>query len=151
LAADNTNFMKKFPCTGCGQCCRLVGVNIAKFNELPRDEWRKNPLYKAYADAFLGPSGDEKDKRLLSFATLDAKEDGSCVHLGANNECTVYDKRPVLCRVDEMYYIHMQVANKAKNTALQVTKKEWFQGNARACNKMQKEANIGEEYRVPVK
>lgn len=32
----------------------------------------------------------------------DIKSDGSCSMLGADNQCAVYEARPLVCRVDEM-------------------------------------------------
>lgn len=38
-------------------------------------------------------------QEILDSAGLEAKEDGSCTHL-VNNQCSIYEERPEICRVD---------------------------------------------------
>ena len=146
--------MKQFPCTGCGQCCRMVGKSAAAFQVMKTNrhqlEKHEYEMYKTYSDAFEGSHPHEKNEKINSYVQLVAKEDGSCVHLGEDNKCTVYDKRPVICRVEEMYYIQAKMqAGKKGSKPLQ--KSEYYLQNATACNTMQIAANIGEEFRVRVK
>lgn len=64
------------------------------------------------------------------------KGDGVCVHLNEENECSIYDDRPNICRIDEMYervyYEHF-------------TKKEYYFENVLACRTLQKKAGFTED------
>lgn len=31
--------------------------------------------------------------------------DGICIHLNEDNSCNIYDNRPLVCRVDDMYKV----------------------------------------------
>ena len=88
--------MDKFPCTGCGSCCKRVNIAVSTIGENTPD----NPLYFPY--------------------TWD--ETGKCEMLDDNNKCKVYDNRPTLCNVDKVmelfgedkehfYRINAQVCN----------------------------------------
>jgi len=69
-------------------------------------------------------------------------EGGACIHLDERNECSIYDERPLLCRIDESY-----------NAGLfpQFTLREFYEVNANACNKLQKNNNIDHKYIVIIK
>jgi len=68
----------KFPCHMCGACCMMVGQILAgDYKQEYRELVKKFP-YKA----------DEK---------------GWCEKLGKDLKCTVYNKRPPLCRIDYAY------------------------------------------------
>lgn len=70
---------RKFPCTGCGCCCKIINtlVGAANFLQLQR------------------PDLD------LSFP-YGWDETGRCENLQEDNKCKVYESRPLICRVDEM-------------------------------------------------
>lgn len=59
---------RKFDCSKCGLCCRLVGM----LDEIPEP--------------------------------LECDESGVCIYLDKDtNLCTIYDSRPLICRVDDLY------------------------------------------------
>lgn len=60
-------------------------------------------------------------------------EDGVCSKL-VDNKCTVYDDRPLICRVDDLIG--------------EGDKKKWYEINAAACNKLQEDFGIDKSYRV---
>lgn len=65
---------------------------------------------------------------------------GTCKYFSqAENNCTIYDSRPLECRVDEMY---------DKVYSSQYSRIEFYKMNAQICNAMQEEAKVDEEYRV---
>ena len=65
---------------------------------------------------------------------------GVCKYLNLDtNECLMYDKRPDICKVDEMF-------NKKYHKCY--TKEEFYKLNADACNRLQKLYKIDESYRV---
>lgn len=71
----------------------------------------------------------------------DYNQNGVCIHL-QNNECSIYETRPLLCRIDEAYE---QFFSK------QMTKKEYYILNALFCNELQERKNIDEKYRIDIK
>lgn len=66
----------KFPCTGCGCCCKRVNLAV---QNLGSDD-PKDPLYFPYG----------------------WDETGKCDKLTEDNQCSVYDNRPTLCSVEEV-------------------------------------------------
>lgn len=65
------SYLKPFPCTACGQCCRNVHLS--------------------------------EQTQYLS------RGDGICRHLDlSTNLCTIYASRPLICRVEDYYRIHLQ-------------------------------------------
>jgi len=54
--------------------------------------------------------------------------DGICIYL-KENECTIYENRPLLCRIDESYdYFFSQT----------MTKEEYYKLNKEACKRLRK-------------
>ena len=66
--------MKDFPCTSCGLCCKQIGLILTNKTQLP-----------------------EFQQFLLSKFPYKALEDGSCEMLDSDNQCSVYNDRPLLC------------------------------------------------------
>ena len=56
--------------------------------------------------------------------------DGVCKYL-KQNICSIYDKRPIICRVDESYYSFFKE---------QISLEDYYKLNYDACNKLKKEA-----------
>jgi uncharacterized protein len=54
------------------------------------------------------------------------RPDGACIHLTADNRCAIYEKRPMVCRVDAMRPPEMSV-------------ERWHQLNAEMCARFQAE------------
>lgn len=73
------------PCNGCTACCRSV-VAI-------RPDLGDNP-----ADYQCAMNVDVSAPNRLATFSLDRKPDGSCYAL-RNGKCTIWEKRPVTCRV----------------------------------------------------
>ncbi|MDE7247919.1 MAG: YkgJ family cysteine cluster protein [Lachnospiraceae bacterium] len=59
------------------------------------------------------------------YGALD-RGDGVCKYL-SGNLCTIYDERPLLCRVDESYEVYFK--NK-------IAKKDYYRLNYETCNKI---------------
>lgn len=100
----------KFGCTGCGLCCRFVKQALENPNKAPepyRTELKKFPYT--------------------------AKEDGSCEKL-INNKCSVYEDRPLICRIDDLY-------DKYAETHFKVSRKDYHLREAQSCNSMMKQRN----------
>jgi hypothetical protein len=56
--------------------------------------------------------------------------------------CEIYDTRPEICRVDEMYNIQYY-----RN----FTKEEFYIKNANACNALQEQYKVNKSFRVSIK
>ena len=69
---------QKFPCNGCGNCCRKI----------------------ASAVAFAKQAGFPDEVCRFPYAW---NEQGICEMLTPGNRCKVYERRPLLCNVEEMY------------------------------------------------
>ncbi|MBE5899890.1 MAG: YkgJ family cysteine cluster protein [Lachnospiraceae bacterium] len=54
--------------------------------------------------------------------------DGTCIYL-ADNKCSIYDERPLVCRVDDCYYIFFKD---------QMTLEEYYRLNYEACDLLKK-------------
>ena len=74
----------KVPCNGCTLCCYSQAIML-------HPEKGDDPSLYQTREVDHPLTG----KKVLM---IDHKADGSCVHLGAEG-CTVYDKRPVICRM----------------------------------------------------
>ena len=53
--------------------------------------------------------------------------DGACRYL-VNNECSIYENRPLICRIDEMY---------EEEYSKSYTKEEFYQLNLKVCHELQ--------------
>lgn len=62
------------------------------------------------------------------YAQLD-RGDGVCIYL-AGNLCSIYDNRPLLCRVDECYEKYFKEA---------ISVEEYYRLNQESCQKLQKQ------------
>jgi Fe-S-cluster containining protein len=70
-----------FPCTGCGACCRKVGVMINKARS------------EEYEEGTIG--------RLVQEFPFQYNESGACAML-IDGKCSVYEDRPLICRVEDL-------------------------------------------------
>jgi uncharacterized protein len=61
--------------------------------------------------------------------------DGVCKYL-ENNQCSIYEDRPLICRIDDMYD---QVYHKY------FSKHDYYVENAKSCKILQKEFGLSEE------
>ena len=65
------------------------------------------------------------------FARHMAKPDGVCKYLDeATNLCTIYNERPIFCRVDELY---------EKNLSDKMSRADFYHINKEVCKKFQAE------------
>ena len=63
------------------------------------------------------------------FARHMAKPDGVCKYLDeATNLCTIYNERPIFCRVDELY---------EKNLSDKMSREDFYRINKEVCKKFQ--------------
>lgn len=64
---------------------------------------------------------------------------GKCKHYSQHKGCLIYQKRPLVCRIDEGY---------EKLFSQLVGLKEYYQKNAEVCNSLQQEQDYPPRYRV---
>jgi len=65
---------------------------------------------------------------------------GTCKKM-MDNQCSIYDDRPLLCRVDESY---QEIFSEY------MTLTEYYIENAKACNELQEKLNIDKSFRVVI-
>ena len=66
---------------------------------------------------------------------MPTKKDGSCKFLGDDDLCTIYDNRPIACRVDLM--IDLAEDSEAR-----------YNQNVKLCNALMDDAGIDTSYRI---
>jgi Fe-S-cluster containining protein len=102
--------MNKFPCSSCGACCRRIKFAVEHF----KAKNEKDPLYFPY-------KWDEK---------------GVCENLTEDNQCKVYENRPLICNVEKY-------AEFAK-----LDKDNFYRSNILACNYMMDMDNVPLHFRI---
>lgn len=65
-------------------------------------------------------------------------QNGICKML-VNNRCSIYENRPLLCRIDQAY---------EEIFSTLMSKEDFFEQNAKACNELQERLGIDLKYRV---
>ncbi len=78
-----------FWCHGCGACCNVIGMqiqsNLKKFNNYPH-------------------KGLQQTLKMMKDFPHKINKDGSCTKLDKETgQCTIYEDRPEICRVDSVY------------------------------------------------
>lgn len=96
----------KFNCSGCGACCKRMGLIKDRFKEL-------NFPY-------------------------DVNEKGWCTMLDENNKCKVYNNRPEICNIENMFHKLYK--------PLGITQKQAYLENTKICNHWIKEDKLDEKY-----
>lgn len=72
-----------------------------------------------------------------------ANEDGSCEMLTEDKKCSVYENRPLVCRIDRMYNKYHKKTGKSR--------KEMYREEAIICNKFQEKDGIDKSFRIDLK
>jgi len=107
----NMEKLDKFPCTGCGCCCKRIDELLIIINKL-----------------------ESPAKEIMHFPYK--HENGRCEKLGKNNECTIYENRPIVCSFEKFI------------DAFNLNKDKIFGMSIKSCNKMMDEDNICNKFRI---
>ena len=67
--------------------------------------------------------------------------DGACVYLDENNLCSIYDTRPLICRVKEF-------GENIKKKNPKFSMKEFYKLNTRACHQLIDEQGLDDKYKI---
>lgn len=94
-----------FKCDKCSACCRLIFFVI---NQAQKEQ-----------------NQDDEIAQLVREFPYEVAEDGSCSMLDENGLCKVYEDRPLICRVDDLY---------DKFYADKMSKEEFNQVTLQACD-----------------
>lgn len=96
-----------FNCSKCGLCCQYVGV-----------------LVESVKRNLINPA--ENSKLLQEIASFPYKysKSGRCEKLSFENECTIYETRPLMCQVDGMH----------KKYFMEYSQTEFYELNEQQCN-----------------
>jgi Fe-S-cluster containining protein len=117
--------MSDFPCTSCGICCQRAGRAVVAARML-LDRGETNPYVKevaAFPYAF--------------------DETGRCSQLTADNKCSVYDHRPLICNIKSVW-------EKFHKPGGVITLEQYYQSGAMECNKMMKEEHAHENFFITI-
>ena len=81
---------KQIECVKCGSCCKCfrIVLSLADVNKEPRLQKVMIPIYK-----ILG-----KTRRYMAEKKLPFALPKPCPFLLSNNECSIYETRPQMCR-----------------------------------------------------
>ncbi|HEX4275084.1 MAG TPA: YkgJ family cysteine cluster protein [Bryobacteraceae bacterium] len=94
------------PCKGCTECCRSnQGLVLHPEHGDDVDSYRSRVVGHR-------PAGDQ----VLTLATDEA---GCCVYLGANG-CTIYDRRPFLCRSFDCRKHYLMLPRQDRDNLVQI-------------------------------
>ncbi len=95
----------KFRCTGCGNCCKdpLLPLTDSDIRRIKRHTGEPSSAMVRWVDR----NGIDMDDEPEAFVVLSQgkrvmvlrHEAGGCRYLGADNRCTIYNHRPVGCRI----------------------------------------------------
>jgi len=72
---------------------------------------------------------------------LPDRGDGACGNLNENNQCSIYETRPDICRVDKMYEIRNPT----------ISRKEYYVENTKTCHKLIDKFKLDESYKIELK
>lgn len=110
---------ERFPCSGCGACCRSIGAVLEGFARNPEGH-------------------DSITRGALMAFPYKALDDGRCDQLGEDGRCQVYETRPLICRVD--------LYNRQVLPALSAL--ERWQLTATACDSLQEMHGVEARFRM---
>lgn len=99
----------KYPCSGCGACCRKVSLAVLGVGVQPKE----HPLHFPYK-----------------------WDESGCCEMLVGNQCSVYEDRPLMCRVD------------AVQPFVGMTKKKWYKLNVKACNSLMDKEKLDLNLRI---
>jgi Fe-S-cluster containining protein len=87
----NPQVLKKFICSGCGECCRWSGAVLLMESDRPRLAAHLGLSEQEFIDLHTRLAPNRQQLALLDQA------DGSCAFL-EGDRCSVYEARPEQCR-----------------------------------------------------
>jgi Fe-S-cluster containining protein len=89
---DEEDVAPSVRCLGCGACCKGLVVEVLVGDDVPRD------LYEHEHESSLLSAGVVQERAPFSDTVMRHRPDGSCIALGPDMRCTIYDHRPAVCR-----------------------------------------------------
>lgn len=103
-----------FGCSKCGLCCQSVGILVENAKQI----------------GAISPLMVELGNFPYSY-----NESGRCEKLSLENECTVYETRPLMCNVEKFHEKYFQ----------EYSQDEFFKMNERECNLLKNQHNEGKQ------
>ena len=87
----DSQVLKQFRCSGCGECCRWTGAVLLEGFDSPRLAAHLGLSEQEFIDRYTRLAPNRRQLALLDQA------DGSCAFL-KGDQCSVYEARPEQCR-----------------------------------------------------
>ena len=75
---------------------------------------------------------------------MPSKEDGSCVYLNGENQCDIYEDRPEICNVRQMYRNRTQ-------KGLKMSYRDYCIESTKACHKIIEEMGLSKRYKIDIR
>tara|TARA_R110002167_G_scaffold271836_1_gene478357 strand:- start:238 stop:531 length:294 start_codon:yes stop_codon:yes gene_type:complete len=72
---------------------------------------------------------------------LPDRGDGACANLTQDNQCSIYETRPDVCRVDKLYELVKK----------DITKKQLYIENTKACHQLIDAFKLDKSYKINLK
>ncbi len=72
---------------------------------------------------------------------LPDRGDGACAYLNEKNQCSIYETRPDICRVDVMHKVNSP----------ELSEKEYYIKSTKACHQLIDMMNLDDEYKINIK
>lgn len=115
--------MSKYPCTGCGMCCRNVGIAVSS---------AKRMIVEGNTDSYV----DE-----VAAFPFPVDDQGACVNLLPDNKCAVYDNRPDICDIEKTW---------EKHHSPNISKENFFLSTMFVCNKMMMDGGANSNFFITI-
>ena len=87
----DSQVLKQFRCSGCGECCRWTGAVLLEGFDLPRLAAHLGLIEQEFIDRHTRLAPNRRQLALLD------QINGSCAFL-EGDRCSVYESRPEQCR-----------------------------------------------------
>lgn len=115
--------MNSFPCTGCGMCCRMVGLAVRNAKQMVID---------GVTDSYV--------QEVAKFP-FKANEAGACEHLQADHGCAVYESRPDICSIAKTW---------EKHHSENISREDYFISTAELCNELIAAEGMGDNFFIKI-
>jgi len=71
---------------------------------------------------------------------LPDRGDGACTYLNEQNQCSIYETRPDICRVDVMHKVNLP----------ELSKKEYYIESTKVCHQLIDNQNLDDKYKIDI-
>lgn len=84
-----------FSCTGCGKCCKTKGEVYFSPSELKKAASHLDVSISEFKQKYVALESSDKEED--QWVMLKNNEEGGCIFLNEENQCGIYEARPLQC------------------------------------------------------